>query len=241
MIEIRPDSRATGMCQHGNFPNRCQQCGQEKSVETERGRRQPSEYIDDVVSEVFPEGGQIVDACREYLLHGAFGDERVIAKEEFERRSAGKGLEIVDIYQGKIVTVGKGEQVRHMLTHKLNGCVASVLIADRIDGNRDVAMTHFPPFMKARNGAKLTEIVSPEMRQASKKRAMVFMEGKRMQEEAIFIAQIREVLGDDVEIETYPYVTDTTKPDTGVIVVDIPSQGTGNVRVHTWDETITTK
>lgn len=203
--------------------------------ETDTKHLPPADFAKIYAAKVFGDddvGGRLLV---EDLLHGLRGEE----KQELEIRLANKEvpapLEVVKLYEGKRVVVGEdyeGENPQFLLTNELNGCIATVLFSeDTESAKREVAFTHFPPFMNERNMKMIDELVTPEMKAGSKKKILVFCQEKRSERVSEFVAQIKDTFGSNAEVEIVKYKKEG-KEDDGTLLVRIPKIGAGPMSIH---------
>lgn len=205
----------------------------ESFISEETTSERPAAFVDKLSTQLFPDGGDAATVGRDFLLKGAHSPETQAAQEEVSKRAEERGVRIVGTYESKSVAVGRGEPSQHLVTHKLNGCVATVVFTNFKDGRREAAMTHFPDFMRERNRGGLERVAKPAG-EVEARRAMIYMEDKRIGGKGDHESMVKSVFGEDVPVETIPYHTDPTKEDNGMLVVEVSPRGIAP-KVHSWE------
>ena len=110
--------------------------------------------------------------------------------------------------------------------------MATVLFSeDTQTAKREVALTHFPPFMKKRNINMIKDLITPEMKAGNIKKVVVFCQERRAEWVTEFVEEIRDIYGSDADVEIVKYKKQG-KEDDGTLLVRIPKIGTEPMSIH---------
>lgn len=195
----------------------------------------PLVFIETLAHQVFADDPGAARQFAADLLSGKAENEEFFMQAKVAGRERQFLVEIVKVLEAKRFSVPEGAPTEVVLTSRLNGCIATLIVADG-KGGREAALSHFPPFMLDRNVKNLDQVVTPDMRMAEKKTIFMLVAANRKEEIPRLREEVVKLVGADASVTVQEYTTDPTKPDSGVLLVKIPPAGEGSVSVHTWEK-----
>lgn len=141
------------------------------------------EFAEAAAKRTFPEDTRGQELVRKKLTKGLLTEEEEELASMREGHERGN-IEIVPIYTGTTLEVLPDDRKgKVLMTTQLNGCVATVVVCQSPEGKRIAQLTHFPDFATEKQGQKIDELTTDEMRTAVEKKVVLFFQKKNEREE----------------------------------------------------------
>jgi hypothetical protein len=213
--------------------------GNERTRRDGIDRRTPADFATQVADAFFHDDPKLAGLFRERILHGSEEDVPEQLQRVMSERGVSDRITFVDVLRGANVSVAANGQSRYIVSNRLRGCFLTVLAAEAENGTRTVQLTHFPSFASEKQQARMREL-GAELSQAERSSAVIVHGSHRRSQSTVeqLEATLRSVNPAPVElpIRFQSYTIDRTKEDSGVFIVGIPPQNSGNsISTYSWD------